>query len=143
MSIYRDLRVLVRDGATPDEAADRVLGSVAKAQLAALVRPLLVLEANRVARSLVRGIEREMDDRIAHGEDPISVRRKLSAETFALPNGTRVAWLDATAADHRARARWQMKLAGACSADADRHLAAALAIEAAGASCLREIESAA
>lgn len=142
-TVYERLRATVKAGATPEQAADRVLAAMRKADLAKLVRPLLVNEARRYARHETLVIEQEVDRRIADGEDPISVRRKLSESTFPLPGRGRVNWLDATADDHRQRASWQRQLAHACDSDAERHEAAAAAIEAAGVTCLREIGQAA
>lgn len=139
-TVYEALRKSVKGGATPDEAADQLIAKMRKADLAALVRPLLVVHAQRYSRIATAALEREVDRRIAEGEDPISVRRKLSESSFALPDGRYVTWLDATADDHRARAAWQRGQAASCVADAERHEVAAAAIEAAGVSCLREIE---
>jgi len=63
----------------------------------------------------------------------------LIETTFALPNGTRVPWLKATAEEHRARADWQRHLAGGCLANAEHHETAAEMIETAGVVCLEEI----
>ncbi len=142
-TVYEQLRAAVKAGATPEEATDRVIGRMRKADLAQLVRPLLVNEARRYQRSATKAIEEEVDRRIAEGEDPLSVRRKLSQSSFALPSGEYVDWLDATAEQHLARAGWTRQQAGALVADAERHESAAAAIEAAGVACLRDLEEAA
>lgn len=141
MSIYAALRGRVESGDDPEAAADAVLWTMRKADLAAIVRPLLVNEARRSQRANVRQIEAEAFRRIADGEDPVSVRRKLSETTFVLPSGEYVSWLDATVDQHLARAGWQRSLASACTTDAERHESAAESIRAAGVSCLRDLET--
>lgn len=143
MTIHETLRKLVAEGMTPDEAADAALSRARRADLIAYVRPLVVMKARQYGRAAIRLVEEEIDDRIAAGEDPISVRRKLSQRCFSLPDSTYVEWLDATAEQHLARAGWLRKSAGSILATAERHEAAAAAILAAGVSCLRDLEAAA
>lgn len=143
MTIYETLRKLVDEGLGPDQAADRALAGATKEALARVLRPLVVMEARRLCRGDTRNLEDEVDTRIAAGEDPLSVRRKLSGSEFALPDGRYVPWLDATAADHLARAGWQRRVGQACITDAERHEVAAADIEAAGVTCLRDLETAA
>lgn len=142
-TIYGGLRSLVEQGTDPETAADSLLAKTRKVDLATFVRPLLVIYARQCERKDTRRQEEEADIRLAHGEDPISVRRKLSECTFSLPDGRRVAWLDASAEDHRSRADWQRHHATACLSDASRHDDAADEIDAAGVSCLRDLETAA
>lgn len=143
MSVSGVLRKLVDEGKTPEQAADAALSGARKADLVSFVRPLVVMKARQFQRSMIRDIEEEVDARIADGEDPLSVRRKLSQSSFALPDGSYVDWLDATADQHLLRAGWQRNQAMALVADAERHEAAAAAIRAAGVSCLRDLEAAA
>lgn len=142
MTIYEALRKLINEGMTPEQAADDVLRRARKVDLVAYVRPLVIHEARRLERRNTLAVEREVDARIADGEDPLSVRRKLAQETFILPSGERVGWLDATAEQHLLRAGWQRNQAGTLIADADRHEAAAEAIRSAGVTCLRDLEAA-
>ncbi len=66
-------------------------------------------------------------------------RALLIGKTFALRDGTRVAWTDATPEQHRERAAIQRELAGHCIVDAKRHEEAAKVIEEFGVSCLAEV----
>lgn len=66
-------------------------------------------------------------------------RRELVSKTFPLPNGERVPWLKATAAQHRMRAEWQRKRGLSCLSDARIHEVAAEQIEASGVECLEEL----
>lgn len=138
VSINADLRKLIDQGADAEQAVDAVLRKARRSDLADLVRPLLVLRADNFVRANTRSREVEVDRRIAGGEDPISVRRKLANDGFHV-GGHFILWLDATPAEHLARAAAQRSLANACIADAERHEAAAAEIEAAGASCLRDL----
>lgn len=71
--------------------------------------------------------------------DLLSLRMDLIGMTFALRDGTRVAWDQATAEQHRERAEMQRALAGKAVMDAERHEWAAAEIEKHNASCLAEI----
>lgn len=66
-------------------------------------------------------------------------RRELVSKTFPLPNGERVPWLKATAAQHRMRAEWQRKRGLSCLSDARIHEVAAEQIEASGVECLEDL----
>lgn len=140
-SVFTELRRHVDNGCTPEEAATLVIRTLTVEELAAFVRPLLVHQAHREQRNFDRKIEADVDLRLDLGADPIRVRRLLSETTFALPSGEFVPWLDATAAQHRARSAWQRGRAASCIDDAERHEAAAVAIEAAGVSCLRDLDT--
>lgn len=143
MTIHETLRKLVNEGMTPDQAADAALNRARKIDLVAYVRPLVVMKARQLQRGNTRTIEHEVDARIADGEDPLSVRRKLSQSHFSLPDSTYVEWLGATAEQHLARAGWLRLQADTTVATAERHEAAAAAIRAAGVTCLRDLEAAA
>ena len=143
MTIEEALRSAIKSGKTPEKATDYVLSKARKVDLATFVRPVVLMRARNYLRGETRAIEQEVDHRIADGEDPISVRRKLAQSSFALPDGTYVDWLDATAEQHRARAGWSRHQSSSLVADAERHEAAASAITTAGVSCLRDLEEAA
>lgn len=66
-------------------------------------------------------------------------RLALISSTFALADGTRVEWLQATPGQHRERAEMQRRLAGKCLVDAKRHEEAASVIEEFGVTCLAEV----
>lgn len=140
-SVFTDLRKHVDNGCTPEEAADLVIRTLTVDDLAMFVRPLLVHQAHREQRNFDRHVEQDVDLRLDLGADPIRVRRLLSTTTFALPSGEFVPWLDATADQHRLRASWQRGRAASCVDDAERHESAAVAIETAGVSCLRDLDT--
>ena len=58
---------------------------------------------------------------------------------FAIGDGTVTTWGDASISQHRARYAWQLRDAAGSMADAERHQAAILLIEEAGAECLRDV----
>lgn len=140
-SVFSELRKHVGDGYTPEEAAALVIETLSLDELAAFVRPLLVNHAHVCKRGFDRKVEANVDLRLDMGADPVRARRLLSETTFALPSGEFVAWLDATAVQHRARAGWQRGRASSCLDDADRHESAAIAIESAGVACLRDLDT--
>lgn len=142
-TVYQKLRSKVDAGCSPEEAAEQVIRSTPKTELAALVFPLLVVHARRFIRHGLRDIENEAHRLIDSGEDPLVVRRKLSQTEFALPDGRYVSWGQATAEDHRLRAQWQRAHSASCIEDAERHEAAAALIETAGVSCLDSLGEAA
>ncbi len=141
-SIYGTLRSLINEGHEPEAATDLILKGTTAAELRQLIRPLLLLHARHALRAVTRRVEDETFKRIEGGEDPMSARRKLVGYSFDLPGGRTVHWLDATATEHMERAFMQRALADKCIVDAERHEQAAAEIEAAGVSCLRELEEA-
>lgn len=98
-----------------------------------------------------RATDREVEGEVFGGDgdgldasrlpvDLLANRMKLLTTTFALADGTRVKWLEATPVQHRERAAMQRKLAGRCLVDAERHEQAANLIEEFNVSCLAEIK---
>jgi len=145
------IRILIRDGETPPDAARTVLQAIVRPKFheAAMVQfyPHLLWVANHVAREDVRVIEhvvttklRDAAERGEHASVASIARVELSGKCFALPDGRMVQWMLATPAEHRERARWQRAMAAASVRDAELHEVAADEIEAAGASCLAEID---
>lgn len=67
----------------------------------------------------------------------------LRGLTFTRSDGERVPWLTATVADHLDRIELQQRLLVGIQADIDRHRAAIAAIEAAGVTCLADLDLAA
>lgn len=163
------LRELVSDSIDPETAADKVLGTTPKSQLAAYVRPLVLKEARGLARELSREVEHRAfgsggghatcdtetslrpesdqatdDDHeafVASGRTNGDYRRRLVATTFALLDGTLVPWGEATAAQHLERAAFQHQHAHQSTRDARRHEWAAATIEEYGVTCLNEIDA--
>ena len=103
-----------------------------------------ILKRNRcraIERLVFTGDDGDGTAEERHAVDLLAERRKLVDESFALPDGRRVRWLDATAADHRARAEWQRSKAKGHIDDAERHEVAASVIEEFNVSCLAEIQA--
>ncbi len=119
------LRMLIRQGRTPDEAADMALEGVTAKDLRIMVRPLLLIQARRFAREKVRQIENAV--RLSPGTAltrPDAMRALLDS-TFALPSGEHVRWSVATIEQHQERASMFMVLAEANAEKAGRHEQAA------------------
>lgn len=137
MSLQKTLAALIRQGESADQAAYAALDEMPVADLRQLAEPIVVAEARRIYRSLTRRAE---DAAFADGAlSAPAARAALMELSFALPDGRMVAWSEATADEHRARAAWQRQGAAALVEDAVRHEAAATMIEAAGVSCLAEL----
>jgi hypothetical protein len=135
--MYGILRYAALNRLSDDEA----FALVQKHALSSL-RTLVLNVYYNLQRSLVREIERGVDVALVAADTPqdrVAARHALAEETFGLRDGSSVAWLDATAEQHRERAAWQRELAGNCVKDAKRHELAAKEIEAAGVSCLRDL----
>ncbi len=121
---------------------DQAFALVHKHALASL-RTLVLNVYYNLQRSLVRTIEQEVDVELAEAttvRDRVAARKVLAVETFALRDGSSVAWGAATAEQHRERATWQRELAGQCTKDAKRHELAAKEIEEAGVRCLNDLK---
>ena len=90
-------------------------------------------------------LQRNLDDAIAEwkGQLRIEWTAELLDSTFAMRDGTRVAWGDATVEQHRERAEMFEANAIANAQGAARHRYAIDALEAAGARSLRELGAAA
>lgn len=100
----------------------------------------LVLErCQQWERGRVRQVEQTVS-RVGRVADPTGARSALLVETFATGDGRRVAWGEATAADHEARIAMLSALRDGIDATLTRHLDALDAIRAAGASCLNDLE---
>lgn len=106
---------------------------------AELLKPLVTDEVRRLRRNEDRRAERA-----AFSPGPkvyVESAQKLllgEGHSFVLENGTRIAWLDATSAQHRERARWQERLRDGIQKDIDVHYRCADLIDAAGVANLRE-----
>ena len=107
-----------------------------------LLLDLVANEVWSVRRAHTRSMERKLFRRNVGNEaaDPLGARMKLLAETFALPDGRRVAWGEATIDDHRERIEMLNKLAGGINETISRHEQSIADIVAAGVKCLAEIE---
>jgi hypothetical protein len=107
------------------------------------VRPLVFWYYRHLCRIRVRHIEQRVDEDLSTASAPadrVRAREVLARETFALPDGTRVEWGEATEGQHLARAEMQRRLSGDCIKDAERHEQAAKEIRAAGVRCLNDLK---
>lgn len=131
----------------PDEAAWAYLNAFSDIdELRESVFPYVRNEFRIIHRRRTLAQEKKTFDKPSKNLDQVRLpvalltnRLLLVTETFALSDGTRVKWLEATPAQHRERAAMQRRLAGSCILDAERHEQAADLIEQFGVSCLAEI----
>lgn len=135
------VRGLVEGGESDDWAiTDAVLAVMPFDVLRAAARHQVHVDVRNARRKWARDVEAQLGpparlDRAAW----VSKAALLLQESFLLPDGRRVAWLDASAADHLARAGWHRGLADAAVLNAARHEAAAQTILDAGVTCLRDL----
>jgi hypothetical protein len=140
MSYFRkELAKYLAQNKDPEEAAILAFKRAPKDRLAEFTIPLLADVARGLARARVRDVEKLVPLDCMSNPDAI---RKLVKETFWIFGNGHVNWGKATVKEHRERSRAQRAHAADCNVDADRHDAAADAIEAAGVTCLDELEGA-
>jgi len=105
--------------------------------------PLILAECERIDRAGVRGIESdgvfEPVAELRRGAPARRPRAELLTETFPDYKGNRIAWGEATIADHQNRIDMLGRLAGGITATIDRHQQAVDAISAAGVTCLNDL----
>jgi hypothetical protein len=143
----KEVRELIREHLTDDldETAVNVFRSVSGRRRADYLLAFIREEARRIHRARARGVERRNAYAVTALPDGasrtvIDALADLAKSTFALPDGSGlVRWGEATPAQHRARAAWCRRLAGALIEDAELHEAAAVAIEEAGVACLDDL----
>ena len=134
------LGALIDLGHDQTTATDLLLAEVPAKDKAAVLRGLVLAEADRISRNRTHSRERQVAQRIAAGGDPIKARRKLAGDSFALPDGTSAEHLTASAEQHRLRAGWLRDHASGVLATASFHDDCADAIEAAGVTCLADLD---
>jgi hypothetical protein len=139
--------------ASPSDLAANVLRHVRKDDLA----PLLVDHLTRMQRDRTRETERQAFRKLMDREfrEPINfpaatpqqgarTLARLASERFTLADGTVVDWLKATIEDHLARISYLRSIQARYNQGVDdtvrRHEEAVALIEAAGVSCLDEID---
>lgn len=137
MNTWRELVEAHEEIKVDREAAAAILLQLKVNRQAAIVLLPIVTEAvGAERRRLVAQKEQVAFSGRAKGKD---IRELLVEETFAVGNGRRVAWLDATVDDHEERIVYQQKLIGSIATDIDRHKLAIKLIRNAGVTCLREL----
>lgn len=128
--------------ADPDAAAAAM---VADLKLSARQRealfPLILAECESIERARVRAVEQAVAPRVGRRVDPTGERAALLAETFALGDGSRVSWGEATVEQHEQRIAMLARLRDGIDATIARHRAAVEGIRAAGVKCLADLEA--
>lgn len=138
------LRSFIADRLAAGDDRDQIIDAViAMPEFAEFAHRLVAATVANQARAMVRDHEHQVDAALAvarTAQDRAAARRQLIGDTFLLPDGTAVRWLEATAEQHDARAEWLESHAAAVMATADRHRVAAAEIRAAGVSCLADLD---
>lgn len=132
---------LLDNGTAPEDAAALTLAEIPAPDRDEHLMELLKAEAESARRNRTHTRERRVAAEIAGGADPVAARRQLVNDSFALPDGTWVAHLEATAADHLARAGWLNDHAAGVKATAKFHEDCASAIKKAKVTCLADLDA--
>lgn len=145
-STYARLRYFAGEHEDLDEATNAYLDSLSDEDMRRTLFPYVRNSMRIVMRCETRGAEKKAfaGDTLADGSAAGLIGERLSAlldKTFRLKDGRCISWGRATADEHRERAEWQRYLASGCLNDADHHDTAAAMIEAAGVTCLEDIEA--
>lgn len=141
-SLLNTVRELVSQGVEPERAVAQALRGATRADLDDTVKPLLLLDAHNTRRSMVRDLEKKAFP--LPSEEPVApdlqaeARAKVMNEDFVV-SGRTVLWATATAEEHRERAQYLESMSASILNTAQRHREAADKIEAAGVTCLAEI----
>lgn len=117
-------------------AAQILLALKVNREAATLLLPILTEAVRLERRKIAQANEVAAFVGKPNGKD---LRAALVEETFAVGDGRRVKWLDATVEDHEARIAYQQRLIGAIASDVDRHQLAIKLIQNHGATCLRDV----
>lgn len=124
----------------PVQAAEAVMSELSDTQLRELALPAIKVYARMIHRSQQRKGERDAAAMVEDYKVPINEARSMLADnTFPLPGGVRVKWLEATADQHLKRARMLRAIAAGTIATADQHETAAKDIRKAGVKCLQDL----
>lgn len=152
MSSLSDLfdRLDLAESTPHDATAALVADLKLNARQREFLAPLVLAWCCNIERHRVRHVEHRAELQLLRGDNQragvvvnrTTERQALMIETFTLGNGQRVAWGSATAQDHRDRVAYLCKLRDGYQSTIDRHLAAIEAIEAAGVTCLAQVQAA-
>ena len=147
MSEHREwLRSFAEAWEDDSKAAEEALGDLGRLSQRArgLLLPILSEAVLMVRRADTRQVERATPVRaVWEGETSVERRRLRLEQTFPLPDGRRVSWLEATVADHLARIEYlRLHIAGVERTIAEHEDAIEL-IQRLGGSCLGDVEGAA
>lgn len=109
-----------------------------------LLLPILTEAFLMYRRTATRNVERRVPvEAVFTDQTSLEQRRHRLEATFALPDGRRVSWDDATEAEHLARIGYLQKHIAGIEETIDSHRAAVALIREHGVSCLAEIGEAA
>ena len=112
------------------------LSGRARELLLPIVTEAILMERRKAVSLVERSVPVSM---IFNGETSLGQRAKRLEQTFALGDGRRVSWAEATVPDHRERIAYLEVHMRGVMMTVSRHSEAIEAIEAAGVSCLAEI----
>ena len=133
-----DIRSTMEVEGEPESTAGRIAEALGlNATQREVLWPLLVGYCATVERGRVRAVEHRAG-RIA---TRTAEREALLAETFALPDGRRVAWGAATVADHEERMAMLTALRDGIDGTIERHRQAIAELVKLKVSCLYDLES--
>ena len=139
MSLFTELIERVGTVGEPDTTASAITADLMlNARQREALWPLILAECELVERGRVRRVEQAA--RVGRKSDPTGERAALMAESFALGDGRRVLWGEATIADHEARIAMLTKLRGGIDATIERHRQTIELLRTAGVSCLNDCQ---
>ncbi len=136
-----DIVADVAPEADPDEAATEIVASLLPADRDRLFAALLAKFITDLRPRTRKPADRTCGLPDRDRESRPDARGEIAKSSFALPDGRLVRWVDATVADHVARAEWCEAKASTLRGEADRHWDAARRITDAGVSCLGDLDS--
>ena len=153
MSLFS--RILYFDQLFPDmsdaELAEKIVGDLPVDDLISAITD----EVRSARRGVVRGLESSVFSSLSRGTTDKTKKalaalmkspgaaaqfKSLMSKSFALGNGDRTTWGEATAEQHRFRANMLNKQVLSLSETRDAHLNAANLIDDAGATCLQDFD---
>jgi hypothetical protein len=139
MSKFSDLHQDMYVEDDPAQTAERIVNALRLSSLQADILGTLIGDyCQQYERGRVRNVEAQAT-RSGKRVDPTGERRQLLDESFAVGDGRRVKWGEATVADHRARIEMLTKLRDGIDATLVRHMDAISQLEQAHARCLNDI----
>lgn len=140
-TLYGHIRDAIADGMDDSEQITaRVIDELSDEEQENWLHRLVGYEVNRIRRRATRQREIKVRTDIAAGADPTHARRTLMNDSFVLPDGRWVMWLEATADDHLARAGWLRSQEESIRETRVMHEQAARLITEAGVRCLADLD---
>lgn len=141
--IRRQLSTLIDSGVSADETTDKVLADLPPSW-ASFFRPVVRREAHTIARDRNRQVEKATIGTTDRWEKAHADKRRiLLAQRFSIGAGIEVTWGAATVDQHRLRVKLLDEQSSGIADTKRRHLLAVDLIEAAGATCLGDLDGSA